>query len=721
MSVILLIASGARGGTSHVYNTSDSGSGSLRQAVTTTNGSPGANTVLWDESAGGTISLASDLPSINTDTTLDVSNSSNSVTISGSSWKVPLAGTVTFQNDNLDTTWTISSIVGGAGTLVKTGGGNLTLTGANTYTGGAWISGGTLVIGADSGLGDASGRLTFNGGALQITADISSSRPVTLAAGGGTVDTQSYDLALSGAIDGSGGLTKEGTGVLVLTGANTYSGGTTVSSGTLQLGADNALPSVGAVSVSGDAVLDAGGYTQTVSQFTNAGVLKLSLSRGATNLTVTGTASLSGTLEVGFAPQLVSNGQTFTPITAGSLSGTFAGIDSPAAVSFIPSYSGTGVLLTAALVPFANIASTPNQAAVGRVLEPLRQSATGDLATVIGNMNTLDTDELRSAFDQIGPGSLASTRELARIGSDMQSSIVNRRAAAVLGGDPERAPGFSMGFFLSPAGESMKTREQGVTVSTCDSRFNVAGVVGGMDFIFAGRLAAGVYGGYLGGSATVLRPSEGTVESQSGRVGGYLAATMGSLRLQAGGGIAADSYKTKREISFGEIARTATASPDGKEVNSFAEASYNLPVSGWGNVSPFISANDDVIRVNSFSESGADDLNLAVKAWQTESERSDAGARFSTEKDMGTYVIGTVFGAGWRHEFKDPSPIYSQLAGGGGEFSVVSGKYGKDGATAEVELSASWTGGISIRLGYSGDFRPKFNENIYSGGIHVKF
>ncbi|MGP1667817.1 MAG: autotransporter-associated beta strand repeat-containing protein, partial [Rhodanobacter sp.] len=40
----------------------------------------------------------------------------------------------------------------------------------------------------------------------------------------------------SGAISGSGSLTKSGADTLTLTGANTYSGGTTIASGTLQIG-----------------------------------------------------------------------------------------------------------------------------------------------------------------------------------------------------------------------------------------------------------------------------------------------------------------------------------------------------------------------------------------------------------------------------------------------------------------------------------------------------
>ena len=84
------------------------------------------------------------------------------------------------------------------------------------------------------------GPLSFNGGTLEALGSgggITSSKPVSLAAGGGTFLADAGTAStLSGAITGVGAWTKAGPGTLTLTGANTYSGGTTVSAGTLQLG-----------------------------------------------------------------------------------------------------------------------------------------------------------------------------------------------------------------------------------------------------------------------------------------------------------------------------------------------------------------------------------------------------------------------------------------------------------------------------------------------------
>ncbi|WP_210215459.1 autotransporter-associated beta strand repeat-containing protein [Pseudoxanthobacter soli] len=103
---------------------------------------------------------------------------------------------------------TYAGALSGSGSVTKTGAGTLTFTGANTYTGGTTISAGTLVGNTDSLHGDIT-----NDAALKFV--------------------QLADGTFAGAVTGSGSVTKSGVGTLTLTGANTYTGGTTISAGTL--------------------------------------------------------------------------------------------------------------------------------------------------------------------------------------------------------------------------------------------------------------------------------------------------------------------------------------------------------------------------------------------------------------------------------------------------------------------------------------------------------
>ncbi|EBG8803854.1 fibronectin-binding autotransporter adhesin ShdA [Salmonella enterica] len=111
----------------------------------------------------------------------------------------------------------LENTLSGSGSLVKTGTGELTLSGDNTYSGGTTITGGTLTADHADSLG--SGDID-NSGVLKVG-----------------------EGELKNTLSGSGSLVKTGTGELTLSGDNTYSGGTTISDGTLIAASVNALGS----------------------------------------------------------------------------------------------------------------------------------------------------------------------------------------------------------------------------------------------------------------------------------------------------------------------------------------------------------------------------------------------------------------------------------------------------------------------------------------------
>lgn len=84
-------------------------------------------------------------------------------------------------------------------------------------------------------------------------------------------------LSAGGVISGSSGLTKLGEGTAILSGANSYSGATSVTAGTLQLGASEVIPhgggggASGAITVNG--TLDLNGFSETLNGLSGAGVI----------------------------------------------------------------------------------------------------------------------------------------------------------------------------------------------------------------------------------------------------------------------------------------------------------------------------------------------------------------------------------------------------------------------------------------------------------------
>ncbi|ECZ3884294.1 fibronectin-binding autotransporter adhesin ShdA [Salmonella enterica] len=155
----------------------------------------------------------------------------------------------------------LENTLSGSGALVKTGTGELTLSGDNTYSGGTTITGGTLTADHADSLGTG---VIANSGVLQVG-----------------------EGELENTLSGTGSLVKTGTGELTLSGDNTYSGGTTITGGTLT--ADHA-DSLGTGVIANSGVLQVG-EGELENTLSGSGLL---VKTGTGELTLSGDNSYSG-------------------------------------------------------------------------------------------------------------------------------------------------------------------------------------------------------------------------------------------------------------------------------------------------------------------------------------------------------------------------------------------------------------------------------------------
>ncbi|EDJ5400798.1 fibronectin-binding autotransporter adhesin ShdA [Salmonella enterica] len=149
---------------------------------------------------------------------------------------------------------TLDNNVTGGGQIIKSGSGDLIVTGDNTYSGGTTITGGMLTADHADSLGTGA---IANNGVLQVG-----------------------EGELENTLSGSGSLVKTGMGELTLSGDNTYSGGTTIADGVLIVANVNALGG-GDVDNAGTLKLDAEGEFNLANVTTQSGATT-ELAKGTT-------------------------------------------------------------------------------------------------------------------------------------------------------------------------------------------------------------------------------------------------------------------------------------------------------------------------------------------------------------------------------------------------------------------------------------------------------
>ena len=225
---------------------------------------------------------------------------------------------------------TLAGAVGGAGGLTKVGAGTMTLSGAGTYLGGTTVNAGTLQAGATNAFSPFSAFSIAPGATLNLAGfnqsigSLAGAGAVTLGVATLTTGNDNTSTTFSGAVSGTGGLAKIGTGTLLITGTSNYTGATTVNAGTLSVNGSiassaltvNAGGTIGGNGTIGNTTINGGTLspgnsigTLTVQGnlvLTSASAYLVEVSLTAADRTnVTGTASLAGTVQAVFGPGIL--------------------------------------------------------------------------------------------------------------------------------------------------------------------------------------------------------------------------------------------------------------------------------------------------------------------------------------------------------------------------------------------------------------------------------
>jgi autotransporter-associated beta strand protein len=212
--------------------------------------------------------------------------------------------------------------------FTKNGTGKQILSGSNGPSGTITLNGGILQSAATGALGTENGDIIFNGGTLQYgggnTEDYSAR--VATSTGAVSVDTNGETVTWASAIgDNNTGLTKGGTGSLILTGANTYTGTTTLNGGELQANIADVASTSGALG-NGGTITFGGGTLQYGAGITDDYSSRVANSTGAVSVdtngeTITWASTIDDTNTGGLAKSgtgslILTGANTYTGITA---------------------------------------------------------------------------------------------------------------------------------------------------------------------------------------------------------------------------------------------------------------------------------------------------------------------------------------------------------------------------------------------------------------------
>lgn len=750
------------------FGGSISGAGSVTQIGTGTTILTGDNTYTGSTTissgtlqAGSTTALSQN-SAFAVNSTLDLNGFNNTIgSLSGSGTVLnngATTATLTTGNDNTDTTYS-GALENGTSVLqlTKLGAGTLTLTGANTYTGGTTISAGTLQIGSGGTSGSIAGDVIDNG---------------TLAF------DRSDSVNFPGVISGMGNLAQLGTGTLILSGANTYTGSTTVNSGSLIV--DGSIASsqtvvnpngflgghgtiggnlvnsgtVGQINSPGMLTV-AGNYTQNANGTLRVGVAGLGAGQFDL-LAVTGHAAVAGTLQfVRVGSFNLQPGNQITFLTANNgVSGTFGTVQN--------GIVGTGTIVQVEVTSLANsivlegtqgsflntpgVATTPNNAAVAKALD----SAIGDPreAALFAFLNSQPLANLPHDLTLIAPAQVSSINATAVSVGKVQIANVGQRLANIRGGSTGfSSAGFSLNGDATSSGEGFAgvsgpegksgppvfaptpDNRWGVFVtglgefSNVDSTTNAAGYdvdtggfTFGVDYRLTPNFAIGLTGGYA--HTSVNLDGGGNIDVNGGKLGGYATLFGNGFYLDAAVTGGPSGYNTHRTALQG----TASGSTDGADFNTLVAAGYDWKI-GNLSVGPTASFQYSYIGLNSFTETGSL-APLKFPDQNTESERSAFGARASYDWKIGQITVIPQVSAAWQHEYGDTAySIVSGFATGAGKsFTVTGPEIGRDSVLVGAGATVIWNDRVSTYLYYDGEFaRTNYLSNNVSGGVRISF
>jgi filamentous hemagglutinin family protein len=660
---------------------------------------------------------------------------------------------------------TFATALGGPGSLTKQGAGTLSLGGANSYSGGTTVNAGILRLASGASLA-AGSALTLNGGTFDLNGNNQAVGALSgaggaITLGNGTLTAgDSSSTILASVISGTGGLTKQGSGTLNLTGNSTYTGSTAVNAGTLlvngsivstvTLGNGGTLGGSGTIGglVSNGGTLSPGNSIGTLNingNFTQNGgiyVVEINPQGQADRINATGTATINGgTVTVQAQSGTYARRTNYTILTAnGGVSGTYSNVTGNFAfLTPSLSYDANNVFLTLFMSQsaFAAGARTANQFAVGSALDQANASATGDFNTVLNALSVLSTQQGPWALNQISGQPYADFGSFNVANNALFMNALGQQMALARGGagsgqrqalaetcDVASCDGTSpfsvWGSVLGGVGSVQGDGNSQVFT------YNIGGAAAGIDYRLTPSFLVGLGAGYTNATQWV-DSFQGKSWSNTVSVAAYGSFTQWGLYVDALAGYAYSNNQMQRQISIpGLQPRTANGSTGADQFLGQVETGYAVPVYAPAavTVTPFARFQASSINQAAFSEWGANSLSLNVQQQTTTSMRTTLGADLAGAIGLSdTRTLDLGLRLGWLHEYANTArPLTAAFAGApSANFTVYGATPQRDAAVIGFSASTNVATAMQLYLRYDGEIGGSADNHTLNLGLRLSW
>jgi autotransporter-associated beta strand protein len=704
--------------------------------------------------------------------TANIANRNGGGTIFGD--QASAASSTIVNNNNGFTNFTQFSTAGNA-TITTISGGTTSFFDNSTGGNAQFIANGTGYVDFSESVGPNGGR-RIGAGSIAGSGLYYIGGGNTLAVGSNNLSTNVTGVIADnnpcGCTTGPGSLEKVGTGMLTLSGPNTYTGTTVVNGGFLDVEGSiapsllltvNAGGALTGAGIDGNTTIAAGGIflpgngfgTSTQVQgnlaFQSGALYLVQLnSTSSTFANVTGTASAGGSVGVALDPNAIVM-KKYMILQAAGVGGAFSGVSAPGGLVGTVTYDPTHAYLNFDLNYGAKNNLNINQQNVASTLQNFF-NANGGISAVFAS---LSPQGLTQASGELGTGAQQATFNAMNLFMGLLTDpFANGRGNGTVAGGGAQGYAQEGGSLSSAAKRTGDVRDafakmpvKALPGASFDARWSVwgaayggganisgnaalgsnsadvraFGVVGGVDYRISPATVAGF--ALAGGGTNFSVSGFGSGRSDLFQAGAFVRHSIGAAYVTGALAYGAQEITTDRIVTIAGFDHLR-AQFDANAWSGRVEGGYRY-LTPWMGITPYAAGQFTTFSLPAYAEqvvAGAGNFALNYAARDVTDPRSELGVRTDKSYAMQNGILTLRGRLAWAHDFnpdRNVAAVFQTLPGA--SFVVNGAAQAHDSALTTASAEMKWMNGWSTAATFEGEFSSVSNSYAGKGAVRYSW